>query len=380
MTKFQVQLRRIVDDSYEIEIGRDLFDRLIADLQQGLAGQPSKIAVITDSKVGVVYGNLIILKLQAGGYGCDLLEVPSGEASKTRETKARIEDRLLELGYGRDCCIIALGGGMVSDLSGFVASTFCRGVPYINYSTTLLSAADASVGGKTAVNTPVATNLIGTFYQPRKVYIDLNTWKSLPIREFRSGLAETIKHACMDDYTFFEYLESNMGRILSGGDLFLDPDVCNHIALKNCELKYRVVEQDEKETNLRQVLNLGHTAGRALEALSGYEILHGEAIAIGLAFQAWLACKLGYLTGQERDRICRLLQSAGFNLEIPKQITPNQLVDKMYTDKKVRSGKLRFVLMDGIGKIKQFQDGSYSAEIPEEILYETIAEMTSEGR
>lgn len=375
MPKFQVHLRRIVDDSYEIEIGRDLFNDLIADLQQGLAGRPSRIAVITDSKVGAVYGKELIQQLQAGGYACNLLEVPSGETSKTRETKARIEDRLLDLGYGRDSCIIALGGGMISDLSGFVASTFCRGVPYINYSTTPLSAADASVGGKTAVNTPVATNLIGTFYQPRKVYIDLNTWKSLPIREFRSGLAETIKHACMEDYAFFEYLEANMQRILSANELVLDSDVCNHIALKNCELKYRVVEQDEKETNLRQVLNLGHTAGRALEALSGYELLHGEAIAIGLAFQAILACKLGYLTEQERDRVCRLLASAGFNLEIPKQITPSQLVDKMYTDKKVRSGKIRFVLMDGIGKIKQFDEGSYSTEIPEGILYETIAEM-----
>lgn len=372
MTAFRVSLKRVVDDSYDIEIGWDLFDSLLNDLNHGIVPGIAKVAVVTDSKVEEMYGRALLERLTAVGFACHLFSIPDGERSKTRDNKAILEDHLLAKGYGRDCCMIALGGGMVSDLTGFVAGTFCRGVPYLNYSTTLLSAADASVGGKTAVNTPVATNLIGMFHQPIKVYIDLQTWSTLPIREFRSGLAETIKHACMADYGFFEYLERYMSRILTSDQLVLDAEVCEHIAYKNCQIKYSVVEQDEKETNLRQVLNLGHTAGRAVEALSGYELLHGEAVAIGLAFQAKLACKLGYVTEEERDRVCRLLLGAGFEIDIPSYITPSMLVEKMYTDKKVRSGKIRFVFMSGIGSIRQFEDGAYSVAIPEEVIYEVM--------
>ncbi|MDB5085666.1 MAG: 3-dehydroquinate synthase [Bacilli bacterium] len=375
MSKYHVSLTRVMDDSYDIEIGRDLFDTLLHDLKNGLLENVSKFAVITDTKVQEYYGDPFIRKLSSSGFICDLFAVPAGEKSKNRASKAWLEDQLLSKAYGRDSCIIALGGGMVSDLAGFIASTFCRGIPYLTYSTTLLSAADASVGGKTAVNTPVATNLIGTFYQPRKVYIDLNTWTSLPIREFRSGLAETIKHACMQDYEFFVYLEQNMNRILTADRLILDASVCEHLALKNCEIKYGVVEKDEKESNLRQILNLGHTAGRAIETLSNYELLHGEAIAIGLVIQARLANKLGYLHEQEVNRITQLLALAGFNLNIPHSITPKELIDKMYTDKKVRSGKIRFVFQSGIGKVKQFDDGSFSVPVEEQIIYEILDEM-----
>lgn len=375
MSNFHVHLKRVVDDSYQIEIGRNLFDLLVTDLKGISFKHVVKYAVITDSNIKEIYGEPFVRKLQEEGFDCDLFSIPNGEKTKNRETKSLIEDQMLAKGYGRDSCIIALGGGMVSDLSGFIASTFCRGIPYINYSTTLLSAADASVGGKTAVNTPVATNLIGTFYQPSKVYIDLDTWKSLPLREFRSGLAETIKHACMADYEFFKYLEQNMNRIITSDRLILDPDVCEHIAYKNCEIKYHVVEKDEKEANLRQILNLGHTAGRAIEALSCYELLHGEAVAIGLAIQAKLAYKLGFITKEEMDRVCHLLLKAGFDIEIPDYITASSLVEKMYTDKKVRSGKIRFVFMSGIGKVKQFEDGSYSTPIQEEVIFDTLKEL-----
>lgn len=376
MSSFQVSLKRVIDDSYNIEIGRDLFNKLIDDLKNGLVNNIVKFAVITDSKIHNLYGLKLIQQIQESGFTADLFTVKSGEKSKTRETKSHIEDEMLKKGYGRDSCIIALGGGMVSDLSGFIASTFCRGIPYINYSTTLLSAADASVGGKTAVNTPIATNLIGTFYQPTKVYIDLNTWKSLPVREFRSGLAETIKHACMADYDFFTYLEENMAKIIKSDQLILDPEVCKHIALKNCEIKYRVVEQDEKESNLRQILNLGHTAGRAIETLSQFKLLHGEAVAIGLAFQAKLALRLGLLSKNDLERVYSLLIKAGFQIEIPHYISPSSLVQKMYTDKKVRSGQIRFVFMSGIGNVKQFEDMVYSTPIQEKVIYEILENHT----
>ncbi|MEK4853513.1 3-dehydroquinate synthase [Paenibacillus sp. FSL H7-0756] len=360
----EVTLQKVVDHSYSIEIGEHLFSSLISDLRQGLVSGASKYAIITDSTVEPLYGRALLELLRNEGFQAELFSFPAGENSKTRDTKALLEDQLLSHAYGRDCCIIAVGGGAVTDLAGFVAGTFGRGVPSLNYATTLLAAADASVGGKTGVNTPVATNLIGVFHQPRKVYIDLAAWRTLPAREFRSGLAETIKHACMSDEQFFSYLEANIDRIITEqGELILDAEVCEHIALTNCRIKYEVVEQDEHESNLRQILNLGHTAGRALEALSGYRLMHGEAIAVGLVIQARLGAKYGYMTEEEADRIAALLKKAGLPTEIPEYITNRALLEKMYTDKKVRSGRIRFVFQDGIGAMKRFADGSYSVAV-----------------
>ncbi|CQR52945.1 3-dehydroquinate synthase [Paenibacillus riograndensis] len=373
---FQVMLKKVVDDSYAIEIGEQLFDSLIADLQQGLVPNVSKYAIITDSTVEPLYGRPLLERLRQNGFAAELFSFPAGEASKTRETKALLEDQLLSRAYGRDSCIIAVGGGAVTDLAGFLAGTFGRGVPSLNYATTLLAAADASVGGKTGVNTPVATNLIGLFHQPRKVYIDLAAWRTLPAREFRSGLAETIRHACLGDADFFSYLEENMGKVISDrGQLVLDAGVCEHIALANCRIKYEVVEQDERESNLRQILNLGHTAGRALEALSGYTLLHGEAVAIGLVVQAKLGVKRGYMTEDQAERLIALLKKAGLPTEMPASIPNRQLVDKMYTDKKVRSGRIRFVFQDGIGAMKRFADGSYSIPVEEADILAALEEM-----
>ncbi|MCE3198938.1 3-dehydroquinate synthase [Paenibacillus sonchi] len=373
---FQVMLKKVVDDSYAIEIGELLFDSLIADLQQGLVPNVSKYAIITDSTVEPLYGRPLLERLRQNGFAAELFSFPAGEASKTRETKALLEDQLLSRAYGRDSCIIAVGGGAVTDLAGFLAGTFGRGVPSLNYATTLLAAADASVGGKTGVNTPVATNLIGLFHQPRKVYIDLAAWRTLPAREFRSGLAETIRHACLGDADFFSYLEENMGKVISDrGQLVLDAGVCEHIALANCRIKYEVVEQDERESNLRQILNLGHTAGRAIEALSGYTLLHGEAVAIGLVVQAKLGVKRGYMTEDQAERLIALLKKAGLPTEMPASIPNRQLVDKMYTDKKVRSGRIRFVFQDGIGAMKRFADGSYSIPVEEADILAALEEM-----
>ena len=217
---------------------------------------------------------------------------------KLAKLKISIEDEMLDAGFGRDSAVIAFGGGVVSDLAGFLAGTFGRGIPFINYSTTLLSAADASVGGKTAVDTPHATNLIGLFNQPEKVYIDIATWDTLPAREVRAGLAETIKHACLADSAFFDWLEENITKIASADDAKLDQAACEYIAEANCRIKYDVVSRDEKEANLRQVLNLGHTAGRAMETLFEYKMLHGECVAVGLSIQALLANKLELITDE----------------------------------------------------------------------------------
>lgn len=370
MSTFNVELKKVVDDSYEIEIGFDLEDKLVKDLKSGLVGNIKKFALVTDSNVKELYGEKIYEKIKEAGYNADLFVFEAGEKSKTRKTKEEIEDAMLEKGYRRDCCIIAIGGGVVTDLSGFVAGTFGRGVPFINYATTLLSAADASVGGKTAVDTPLATNLIGLFNQPKKVYLDIKAWGTLPKREICSGLAETIKHACISDKDFFEYIEKNIEEILA-----LKTEVCEHIAEENCKIKYKVVMKDERESGLREILNLGHTVGRAIETVSEYKLLHGEALSIGLVAEVKLAYKLGYVTAEERDRVINLLEKANLPIAIPEYIDREKLVKKLYTDKKVRNGKLRFVLQKGIGNVVEFENGQFATPISEEVAREIIYDI-----
>lgn len=370
MSTFNVELKKVVDDSYEIEIGFDLEDKLVKDLKSGLVGNIKKFALVTDSNVKELYGEKIYEKIKEVGYNADLFVFEAGEKSKTRKTKEEIEDAMLEKGYRRDCCIIAIGGGVVTDLSGFVAGTFGRGVPFINYATTLLSAADASVGGKTAVDTPLATNLIGLFNQPKKVYLDIKAWSTLPKREICSGLAETIKHACISDKEFFEYIEKNIEEILA-----LKTEVCEHIAEENCKIKYKVVMKDERESGLREILNLGHTVGRAIETVSEYKLLHGEALSIGLVAEVKLAYKLGYVTAEERDRVINLLEKANLPIAIPEYIDREKLVKKLYTDKKVRDGKLRFVLQKGIGNVVEFENGQFATPISEEVAREIIYDI-----
>ena len=301
------------------------------------------------------------------GYKCDVISFPAGETSKTRQTKEYIEDTMLEKGYRRDCCIIAVGGGVVTDIAGFVAGTYGRGVPFINYATTLLAAADASVGGKTAVDTPLATNLIGLFNQPEKVYIDISAWRTLPQRQLSSGLAETIKHACLASRELFSYLSENMERIFA-----FDDEACGHIAAENCRIKYSVVMKDERESGLREVLNLGHTVGRAIETVSGYKLLHGEAVSIGLVAEVKLAAKLGYCTDEDVRLVSELLEKAKLPTAIPDYIDREALVKKLYTDKKVRDGKLRFVLQKGIGEVMEFEDGKFALPVSEETAREII--------
>lgn len=370
MSIFNVELKKIVDDSYDIEIGFDLEQKLISDLQKGLVGNIRKFALITDSEVKPLYADNICRLLTEAGFFAQLFSFPAGEKQKTRKTKEEIEDAMLERGFRRDCCVIAVGGGVVTDLAGFVAGTFGRGVPFINYATTLLAAADASVGGKTAVDTPLATNLIGLFNQPRKVYIDIAAWKTLPLRQVKSGMAETIKHACLADASFFEYLENHMEEILA-----LEKGACCRIAEENCRIKYQIVMKDEREKGLREILNLGHTVGRAIETVSDYRLLHGEAVGIGMAAQVRLSHSMGYMTQAEMNRVIRLYQRAGLPVSIPDDIDREALVRKLYTDKKVKNGELRFVVQNGIGSVVEFEHGVFSTPIAESAARNIIMDM-----
>lgn len=370
MSTFNVELKKVVDDSYDIEIGFQLMEQLIQDLKNGLVGKIHKFAVITDSIVEKLYAAPIYTRLLEEGYQADLFVFQEGEKQKTRKTKEQIEDAMLEKGYRRDCCIIAVGGGVVTDLAGFIAGTYGRGIPFINYATTLLAAADASVGGKTAVDTPLATNLIGIFNQPEKVYLDISTWKTLPERQVVSGMAETIKHACIASHEFFDFLDTNMDKIFA-----VEKEVCEQIAEENCKVKYNVVMKDEREAGLREILNLGHTVGRAIETVSEYELLHGEAVAIGIVAEVKLAYKLGYVTEEEKEAVIALLKKAKLPTAIPKYINREALVKKLYTDKKVRDGKLRFVLQKGIGDVVEYEPGVFAMPIDEGTAREIIMDM-----
>ena len=372
MSKFNVELKKVVDDSYDIEVGSKLFNTLIQDLKNGLGEGISRYAIVTDSNVEKLYGQKLYETMKQNDFIVDLIVFPAGEKSKVRATKEMIEDTMIEKGYKRDSCIIAIGGGVVTDLAGFVAGTFARGIPFINYSTTILGAADASVGGKTAVDTPIATNLIGLIYQPKKVYIDLATWETLSKEQISNGLAETIKHACMADKAFFMFLEENITKLLEQDGIHNHQDICLHMAETNCRIKYEVVRQDEREANLRQILNLGHTIGRAIETLSDYTLLHGQAVAIGMCLQAKLAQALGYVTDEEVERIVKLFEKAELPTTLPTSMATEDVIEKLYTDKKVRSGKIRFVFQEGIGNVKCFEDGNYSQALTEEFLKEII--------
>ena len=367
---FNVSLKRVVDDSYDIEIGYGLADALVSDLSAGLVGSRKRLAVITDDTVEKLYAGEIMQKLSDAGFAPELFVIPSGEKSKTRQMKEFLEDSMLEKGFRRDCAVIALGGGVVTDLAGFTAGTFGRGVPFVNYATTLLAAADASVGGKTAVDTPLATNLIGLFNQPKKVYIDIGTWKTLLREQLSSGLSETIKHGCLGDKELFEYLEKNIEKVFD-----CDKDTCEYISQHNCEVKYKVVMQDEKESGLREVLNLGHTVGRAVETVSDYRLLHGQAVAIGLVAQARLGERLGFISKENVRRVEKLCERAELPTRIPDYIDREKLLDKLYTDKKVRDGKLRFVFQKEIGEMVCFGGSDYGKQITREQIADVLSKM-----
>ena len=382
--QFRVNLVKTVDDSYDIIIGNGLLNELKDYLKEFLKKQRRNIAIITDSNVHKIYSEAFEKAVkeavdeigESSTIKVNTVVFEAGEKSKTRKTKEYIEDKLIEWGYRRDTLIIAHGGGVVTDMAGFVAGTFARGVPFVNYATTLLAAADAYVGGKTAVDTEAATNLIGLIYQPDRVFIDTLTWKTLGSREISGGLAETIKHACMADREFFTYLESNIEKVFD-----MDSEVCKVISEKNCEIKYNVVMIDEKEQGLREILNLGHTVGRAIETVSDYRLSHGEAVSIGIMAQAKLGCSLGYCTEDDVSRVEALLQKAKLPVTIPEWIDKEALVKKLYTDKKVRGGKLRFVFQKGIGKMVEFESGTnaanavYSKFIDEESARLIISEL-----
>lgn len=345
--------------SYPIHIGQGLLTR--GDmLVSHLPGK--KAAIVTNTTIAPLYLELLRTPLAKHDIETFAIILPDGEQYKNQETLSRIFDALLEHRCERKTPLIALGGGVIGDLTGFAAATYLRGVPFIQIPTTLLAQVDSSVGGKTGINHPLGKNMIGAFYQPRLVLADTATLATLPDRELRAGIAEVIKYGLIHDADFFDWLERHMAQLLAR-----DTSAMSYAIRRSCEIKAEIVSLDERESGLRALLNLGHTFGHAIENTMGYgSWLHGEAVAAGTIMAADLSRRLQRINHQDTERIEQLYETAGLPVKGPR-ITPEHYLQSMQRDKKVEGGTIRFVLLDRIGKATVVDN------IPAAILSETLS-------
>lgn len=335
------------DRSYEIRIGEGVF----ACVPQLLDPNSTRFLLVTDENLRSTHAESVLqILLEAGAEG-KAVAVAAGERSKSLATLSSLYDELVAMSASRRTTVVAVGGGVVGDLAGFLAATYARGLPFVQVPTTLLAMVDSSVGGKTGINHAKGKNLIGAFHQPRGVAIDTATLATLPDREYRSGLAEVIKYGVILDADFFDWLEEHVD-----GMVRRDSEVLTPLIARSCQLKADVVREDEFETTgLRAVLNYGHTFAHAFEALSGYDqLLHGEAVSIGMVCASRLAARLGRVNSEVTDRQVALLEAVGLPVQVPAdQLHRHQeLLDCMRLDKKSVDGQLRFILPDRIGHVE----------------------------
>ena len=344
--------------SYPIHVGAGLLgdaSLILPHLKQ------RKVAVVTNTTVAPLYLARLRGSLEAAGVKVIDIVLPDGEEHKNWGTLNLVFDALLEHRCERGTTLIALGGGVVGDMTGFAAASYQRGAPFIQMPTTLLAQVDSSVGGKTAINHPRGKNMIGAFYQPRAVIADMETLRTLPKRELQAGLAEVIKHGAIRDAEFFAWLESNIEALLEG-----NAEALSHAVVRSCEIKAAVVAIDEREEGLRAQLNFGHTFGHAIETGFGYGTwLHGEAVALGMVMAADLSARLGMITPADADRLTRLIARAGLPVEI-KGMSADRFMELMSHDKKAQEGKLRFVLLEDIGS------ATVRADVSPAMLAETL--------
>ncbi len=348
----------LAERSYPIHIGSDLLNRV--DLLLPYL-QNKKAAVVTNTTVAPLYLDTLRAMLHICGVETIPIILPDGEEYKNAEILGLIYDDLLTHRCERNTPLIALGGGVVGDMTGYAAATYLRGVPFIQIPTTLLAQVDSSVGGKTGINHPLGKNMIGAFYQPQVVVADITTLNTLPDQELRAGLAEVIKYGLIRDVPFFEWLEQNMEKLLAR-----DTEALQYAVTHSCQNKAEVVGADERESGERALLNLGHTFGHAIETGMGYgSWLHGEGVAAGIIMAADLSHRLGWITEQDVVRIRQLFVRAGLPVVAPA-LGAEKYLQLMGLDKKVVGGKMRFVLLKAIG------DVVVSSEVPEALLRETL--------
>lgn len=361
MRKIEVKIPTRPKDSYTIDIGTDFLPNVLAKIKTLL---PKKnLFVITDANVARA-GYLKKLTKNSK-LPCYIIS-PAGEKSKHIKTVTKIIESMEKKAFGRDCAVVALGGGTVGDIAGFVAAIYKRGVPVIQIPTTTVAQADSAIGGKTGVDSSISKNAYGSFWHPAAVYIDVSTLKTLDKKQFNAGLVETIKHALIADEKYFKYLQKNLKAILARKSGPLE-----YIAIKNCQIKAAVVETDPYEKNKRRILNYGHTIGHAVESASNYKLLHGEAVAIGIIAANIIEQKLG-LGGEKRlIELKKLFKQLNISLKIPKSITKRQILDIISRDKKAVNKWPRFVLLEKTGKVL-CKKGGYAHDVKRKIAEEAI--------
>jgi len=338
--------------SYPIHIGTDLIDQpaLFSACEKA-----NSIYIVTNTTVEPLYADRLTKTLEKLGKPVRRIVLPDGESYKDWKNLQLIFDALLTHGADRQTMLVALGGGVIGDMTGFAAASFMRGIRFIQVPTTLLAQVDSSVGGKTGINHPLGKNMIGAFHQPEAVIADLNTLKTLPPRELSAGLAEVIKHGAIADAQFLDWIEANPKALLA-----CDTEAMAHAVLRSCEIKSAVVSADEREGGIRATLNFGHTFGHAIEAGMGYgEWLHGEAVGCGMVLGADLSCRLGHITQAEVDRLTKIIQSMSLPIKPPK-FGAERYMELMQVDKKTEGGTIRYVLLEKIGKaqIKSVADAT----------------------
>jgi 3-dehydroquinate synthase len=330
--------------SYPIHIGSQLLDQ--ADLyKKHIKG--TFTAVVTNETVAPLYADRVVKTLERIGQKVKLIVLPDGEAFKTWEVLQKIFDGLLENSADRKTTLVALGGGVIGDMTGFAAACYMRGIRFIQVPTTLLSQVDSSVGGKTGINHPLGKNMVGAFHQPQAVIADLDTLKTLPPEELAAGLAEVIKHGAIADTEFLSWIEKNQDALNN-----CDPVAMEFAVLRSCEIKSQVVTQDEKEGGIRAILNFGHTFGHAIEAGMGYGAwLHGQAVGCGMVMAADLSVRVGLLSEAEASRLKKIIQALHLPTQPPK-LGVDRFMELMSVDKKAEGGEVRYILLNGLGQAK----------------------------
>jgi 3-dehydroquinate synthase len=348
--------------SYHIIIEQHCLDQLDQILHQ--LKFSGKMLIVSDEHVGSIYGEKIASSLLSAGYHAELFLVQPGEKTKSLKVADQVFTKAITMGLDRKSAIIALGGGVVGDLAGFIAATYLRGIPFIQVPTSLLAQVDSSVGGKVAVNHELGKNLIGAFYQPKVVLIDLNTLTTLPERELYTGLAEVIKYGLIADSGFLQYLNQHTEEVLNR-----NPSALSYLIQRSCEIKARVVEQDERESSLRMILNFGHTIAHAIEANAGYgKYNHGEAVAIGMHGAALISYYLGLCRQDVPETVRKVL--ANYRLPLTfSHCCIDEMMDLLIRDKKTIGGKVHWVLLTAIGET------TICNHVPDELVYKVLSEL-----
>ena len=352
-TAVQVTTPGAPDGGYDVVVEPGALDTLAPRLAAHCPAH--RYALIGDASVAALYGERTVESLRGRGLRVDLFTFPAGEAHKTRETWAALTDAMLAAGLGRDAAVVALGGGVVGDLAGFVAATYMRGIPVVQVPTTLLAMVDASVGGKTGVDTLAGKNLVGAFHPPRLVVIDPAVLRTLPAAQLRAGLAEAVKHGAIADAAHLEWVDEHAERLLAA-----DVDALAALVDHSVRIKADFVARDERESGPRKLLNFGHTIGHAVEAATDYGVLHGEAVAIGMVAEARLGERVGVTAPGTAARPEALLSRLGLPTELPAGVTMDEVIGWTRTDKKARAGRVEYALIRRLGEPARTPDGGWS--------------------